>query len=136
MRVGPITPTLPVPWPSEKVDATRLNGRRFGSVCSAPITTVSPGPSRYSFKQAHQPLLLLHHLQQRPQRLERQLGVRRDVFEQRCGTLDEQRVLAGRVGQRAAGELERLRHQAVVQGPVLAAAARPARRAPGAAACP
>ena len=34
--------------PSEKLEAIKLNGRRSGSLCSAPITTVNPGPSMYS----------------------------------------------------------------------------------------
>ena len=33
--------------PSIAVEAIRLNGRRSGAACSAPITIVSPGPSMY-----------------------------------------------------------------------------------------
>jgi hypothetical protein len=47
MRMGPMIPTVPVPRPSEYVEATRLKWRKLGSECSAPITTVSPGPSMY-----------------------------------------------------------------------------------------
>ena len=43
MRVGPMTPIVPVASPSPYVDAMRLKDRRCGSGCSAPMTTVSPG---------------------------------------------------------------------------------------------
>ncbi len=75
MRVGPMTPTLPPRLPSRYDAVTRLKGFRSGSECSAPMMTARPGRVEVLGQQPHEPLLLLDHLDQRAQRVERHLAV-------------------------------------------------------------
>ena len=88
MRVGPITPTVPMPGRRRRSTATRLNDRRFGSEMLGADHDRQPGAVDVLVQQLHEPLLLFDHLQQRLQRAERQPV---SLVEQRRGAVDVHR---------------------------------------------
>ena len=92
MRVGPMTPIVPVPAPSSYVEATRLSDRKLGSGMLGADDDRQPGSVDALVQQPHEPPFLFDHQQQRLKRGDRQALI---LADQRRRAIHVQRAFLG-----------------------------------------
>ena len=113
-----MTPTVLVVLPSTAVQAIRLKRRRSGDGVLGANHHSEARTVDIRVEQMDHPLLLFHHLEQRPQR-DRRDALVRAVLEERRGAVDVECLHVGKMLERGVRQAQRAFEQLVVQRPLL-----------------